>query len=113
MSLSSEGYFPRKNWFDALPGSKTQHKDIIESDEDILNPLENGDISLYFGSNEAADKVLAMYAESFGISDANAPSAEDAGELAMPASEALRRFEAEVGASAVAETVDYPGQEAA
>lgn len=110
MALSSEGYFPRKDWFDALPGSKTQHEDIIQSDKDAH---DEGDISLYFGSDKAADAVLAMYAESFGISDENAVRAEDAGELAMPASEALRRVETEIGSSVVAEAVDYPDQHAA
>lgn len=113
MALSGEGYFPRKDWFDALPGSKTQHKDIIESDEDARDPQENGDILLYPASDEAADAVLAMYAESFGISDENAARAEDVGELAMPVSEALRRVEAEVGIPAVAEVVDFPDQRAA
>lgn len=113
MALSGEGYFPRKDWFDALPGSKTQHKDIIESDEDARDPQENGDILLHTASDEAADAVLAMYAESFGISDENAARAEDAGELAMPVSEALRRVETGIGSSVVAEVVEHPGQQAA
>lgn len=110
MSLSGEGYFPRKDWFDALPGSKTQHEDVIQSDADAH---EEGDISLQPATARAADDILQMYADSFGISDENALRAEDAGELAMPVSEALRRVEAEAGIPAVAEVVDFPDQRAA
>ena len=113
MALSGEGYFPRKDWFDALPSSKTQHEDIIASDEDAHN---EGDISLVFEGAKgavAADDILEMYAASFGISDENAVRAENAGELAMPVSAAFRRVEAEVGPSVVAEVVEHPDQRAA
>lgn len=104
MSLSGEGYFPKKDWFDALPGSKTQHEDIIASDADAR---EEGDITLQFVSNEAADDMLAMYV------DAAAVSPFEDSELTMPVSEARQRIEAEVGPSVVAEVVEFPDQQAA
>jgi hypothetical protein len=104
MSLSSEGYFPKRDWLARMPGSKTQHEDIIESDADAR---EEVDLSLNFDSDAAADAMLAMYV------DAAAVSPVEGSELTMPVSEALRRVEAEVGSSVVAEVFELPDQRAA
>lgn len=110
MSLSGEGYFPKKDWFDALPGSKTQHEDVIASDVDAR---EESGILLTDAEASAADAALELYAASFGISDANASRPDQVGDLAMPVSEARQRVEAEVGPSVVAEVVEFPDQQAA
>ncbi len=110
MSLSSEGYFPRRDWLASMPGSKTQHEDVIASDADA----HDNDLVAYdfTGSTEAA------YAEALDQAYAESHQAgAQRSELTMPVSEAHRRIAEEhpaaLGAPAVSEAVEFPDQQAA
>ena len=108
MALSGEGYFPKRDWLARMPGSKTEHEDVIDSNADAK---EEG-VKLHFQFGSVADDIEAMYAAALDNAYVGVHGGQNP-ELTMPVSEALRRLEEEVGVTAVAAEIELPGEQAA
>lgn len=98
MRLTTDGIKENLDWFDRLPGSQTQHPDVIASDEDA----REGDISLY----SYADLDTAMEVQYAMATAGYSPSEAEMLDL-------QERFPLLYGAPALAETVELDEQIAA